>query len=133
MEVFIIRYSCEQTIYIELNQIVGVIEMKTTLLKLQVVILVVTIIFSIIGFCLLPDTVAVQWNSEGVSNYLPRYAASLIPIGVSVLCLMAWKNSAVRFSIRMEMSRTFRVLHTLFWIAFSCIGILLNIVFLLNN
>lgn len=103
------------------------------LLKLQIVILVITVILSIISLCLLPDTVAVQWNSKGVSNYLPRYAASLIPIAVSALCIIGWRNSALRYSDRIEVSRKLRIIHSLFWIAFSCIGILLNIVFWLNN
>lgn len=46
--------------------------MKNTRTKIQLLILAVTVILSVTAFMYLPDVVAVQWNSAGATNYLPK-------------------------------------------------------------
>ena len=46
--------------------------MKNTRTKIQLLILAVTVILSVTAFMYLPDVAAVQWNSAGATNYLPK-------------------------------------------------------------
>ncbi len=107
--------------------------MQKTVGRFQMIVFVITLLFSVAGLFLLPETVAVQWNENGVSNYLPRWIACWIPAVVSVLCLGAWRFSSVRFQTAIDGNRKFCLLHTIAWGIISCIGLALHLVLFVTN
>ncbi|MDE5583368.1 MAG: hypothetical protein K2J08_06665 [Ruminococcus sp.] len=64
--------------------------------KLQMLILIITVLLGITAFCILPDNMAVQWNADGASNYLPKIATIPVSVVVSIFGIISWKYSAVR-------------------------------------
>lgn len=102
--------------------------------KLSISILCITVLLGILCITLLPDTVDVHWNSKGKANgALSIYAVCLISIGVCLLCLKAWQLSALKFEAYLHQYAFFRALSWIFWLCFSCTGILLNLVILFKN
>ena len=66
--------------------------MKNTRTKIQLLILAVTVILSIVAFMYLPDVAAVQWNSAGATNYLPKIWAVVIPPVSSLIAIIFWNG-----------------------------------------
>lgn len=96
---------------------------------LQIFILVAIIILNLISFALLPDNVAVQWNTEGASNYVPKTLAILIPVVVSLFGLLSWKYSAIHYKNIIK----FQKIHSMIWGTVSFTGIFISILFIIMN
>lgn len=107
--------------------------MQETVGRFQMIVFVVTLLFSVAGLFLLPEMVAVQWNENGVSNSLPRWIACWLPTVVSVLCLGAWRLSSARLQTVIEADRKFCLFHTIAWGIISCIGFALHLVLFAAN
>ena len=101
--------------------------------KFQITLLAVTFLCSVAGFFLLPETVAVQWNGNGVSNYLPRFIACWIPLFVSGICFAGWKVSSIHFQTSIEVDKKFRITYAIIWGPVACIGIVLHIILFAAN
>lgn len=101
--------------------------------KFQIALLAVTFVCSVVSLFLLPETVAVQWNKNGVSNYLPRFIACWIPFMVSVLSFAGWKVTSMHFEKAFEINQKFCVAHTIVWTIISLLGILLHLILWLTN
>ena len=69
--------------------------MKNTRTKIQLLILAVTVILSIVAFMYLPDVAAVQWNSAGATNYLPKIVGWKRPVKIG-RCRLLLKASSPR-------------------------------------
>ncbi len=104
---------------------------KITLL--QTLIFTAILLLSIISFFVLPDSVAVQWNSDGISNNISKMTAILIPFVISLFGIASWKYSSVRYNINIETSKTFQIIHSVIWGTVSCIGIIISILFMIMN
>lgn len=104
---------------------------KTTFL--QITILITVVLLSIISFLVLPDSVAVQWNSEGASNHIPKITAVLIPLVISLFGIASWKYSSARYNVNTETSKKFQKIHSAIWGTVSCIGIIISILFMIMN
>jgi len=107
--------------------------MKKALKTVRIVILAATILASVVSLFLLPEQVAVQWRDGLASNWLNRYAAVLLPVFLSAVSLYCWKNSYERMEPLLKNQKTWRVVHTALWTASSCLGIALDVVFLMRN
>ena len=66
--------------------------MKNTRTKIQLFILAVTVLLSVVAFMYLPDVAAVQWNSAGATNYLPKLWAVVIPPVSSLIAILFWNG-----------------------------------------
>ena len=80
--------------------------MKNTRTKIQLLILAVTVILSVTALMYLPDVAAVQWNSAGATNYLPKLWAVVVPPVSSLIAILFWcgnwcehRNDAVELSL----------------------------------
>ena len=98
--------------------------MKNTRTKIQLLILAVTVILSIVAFMYLPDVAAVQWNSAGATNYLPKIWAVVIPPVSSLIAIIFWNGYSDFYKCRnwceyrydaIELSK----FHVCFWILLS--------------
>ncbi len=107
-----------------------VIGMKEKQQIIQIAIFFATVIFSFVNLFLLPDIVAVQWNSGGASNLLPKNSACIIPIGVNLVSLAFWRYSYRKYNVQIETSKKFRVVHQVGCTLFSLLGLIINILFL---
>ena len=107
--------------------------MQKTMGRFQIVLLAVTFASSVAGLFLLPETVAVQWDHNGVSNSLSRAIACWIPFIVNVICFAGWKVSSVHFQTEIEANKKFRVTYTIFWAVVACIGIVLHLILFAAN
>lgn len=106
---------------------------KKSQLKIQITIFLVTILFSVMNMFLLPDTVAVQWNADGASNFISKFTAVLIPIVIVILVFMVWCYSCYKYSMQIQSSSKFKIIHQFVFVLFSCVGIVINIIFLILN
>lgn len=106
---------------------------KKNQLMIQITIFLVTIIFSVVNIFLLPDIVAVQWNADGASNFISKFTAVLIPIGIVILVFMVWRYSCYKYSMQIQSSSKFKMIHQFVFVLFSCVGIIINIIFLFLN
>jgi len=104
---------------------------KITLL--QTLIFTAVLLLSIISFFVLPDSVAVQWNSDGISNNISKMTAILIPFVISLFGIASWKYSSVRYNINIETSKKFQIIHSVIWGTVSCIGVIISILFMIMN
>lgn len=107
--------------------------MQKVLGKLQITLLAVTFLCSVAGLFLLPETVAVQWNESGVSNYLPRFIACWIPFIVSIICFAGWKVASTHFQTAIEVDKKFRITYTVIWGTVACVGMVLHIILFATN
>ena len=89
----------------------------------RIIILCATVILSAVSCCFLPDSVAIQWNASGASNYAPKYLAVLIPVVLCLLMLQTWRA-------RRE---TQAPAADYVWVAASCLGIVVDILMLILN
>ena len=80
--------------------------MKNTRTKIQLLILAVTVILSIVAFMYLPDVAAVQWNSAGATNYLPKIWAVVIPPVSSLIAIIFWNGCCGFFVAPFPLGRT---------------------------
>lgn len=110
-----------------------VIGMKRKQQIIQITIFLATVIFSFINLILLPDIIAVQWNSNGASNYLSKNLACIIPIGVNLVSLVFWRYSYNKYDVQIEASSKFRFVHQVGCILFSVMGVIMNALFLMLN
>ena len=110
--------------------------------KLSVAILIITIVLNIVCLITLPSTIAVHWDSAGTANgFLPTYQAVLISTAATLLCLFVWALLCNRFQNVPTLKITLgelgsKVVYGIFYslgLIFSCIGIVVNIAFLLLN
>ena len=113
--------------------------MKNTRTKVQLFILAVTVILSIVAFMYLPDVAAVQWNSAGATNYLPKIWAVVIPPVSSLIAIIFWNGYSDFYNANPHRNEdntalTFikRAIICLFAII-SCAGICANIAMILLN
>ena len=102
--------------------------MQKAMGRFQIVLLIVTFAGSLAGLFLLPETVAVQWNENGVSNSLSRVVACWLPFVVNVICFAGWKVSSVHFQTQIEVNKKFCVTYTIFWGIVACIGVILHLI-----
>lgn len=100
---------------------------------IQKSILVSVVILSLISLLVLPESVAVQWNFSQTTNYIPKFYAVLIPLAISTFGICSWKYSSVRYGKNIEMSYRIQTIHSVIWCVVSCIGIIINILFMLMN
>lgn len=107
--------------------------MQKVMGRFQIILLIVTFAGSLAGFFLLPETVAVQWNDNGVSNSLSRAVACWIPFIVNVICFAGWKISSVHFQTEIEVNKKFRVTYAITWGVAACIGIVLHLILFAAN
>ena len=87
---------------------------------IQCIILAVTVLTSVLAFFLLPAQVAVQWNGQGPSSYMSRYAAVLLPVMICAVLVIAWngrKTAAPDWAMAV----------------FSCLGIAMDILMIVLN
>lgn len=96
-------------------------------------ILAATVILSIIAYFNLPGTIAVQWSAGEVTNTMALLKAVLLSIEASVICLVVWNLLAVRFAAVLQKHRWLCVLTTVVGAVISCMGIVVNTVFLVMN
>lgn len=110
--------------------------------KLSVAILIITIVLNIVCLITLPPTIAVHWDSGGTANgFLPTYQAVLISTAATLLCLLVWALLCNRFQDATIQKLTLgdigsKVLYGIAYIVgliFSCVGIVVDIAFLLMN
>ena len=113
--------------------------MKNTRTKIQLLILVVTVILSIVAFMYLPDVAAVQWHSAGATNYLPKIWAVVIPPVSSLIAIIFWNGYSDFYNANPSKSGDNVALTFIkkaviyFFAAFSCVGIGANIAMMLLN
>lgn len=110
--------------------------------KFSIAILIITIILDIVCLVALPSTIAVHWDSAGTANgFLPTYQAVLISTAATLLCLLAWALLCNRFqnvpTLKIALGElgsklVYGIVYS-FGLIFSCVGIIINIVFLLLN
>ena len=91
------------------------------------------LLLSIISLFVLPDSVAVQWNYTGASNYIPKIYAVLIPAVISLFGIYSWKYSSIRYNTNIEASKKFQKINSVIWTIVSCAGIIISILFMLMN
>lgn len=114
--------------------------------KLSIAILIITIILDIVCLVVLPSTIAVHWDSAGTANgFLPTYQAVLISTVSTIFCLWVWKllwtltynkfqnNPALEISLGEAGSKVIYAIVHIFSFIFSCVGIVVNIAFLILN
>lgn len=101
--------------------------------KLQTLIFIITVMIGITAFCILPDNIAVQWNADGASNYLPKIATVPVSVAVSIFGIISWKYSAVRYRQYIEASKIIKTFHISAFSIISCMGIILNAIFMIMN
>ncbi|MDE6502601.1 MAG: hypothetical protein K2K02_05625 [Ruminococcus sp.] len=106
--------------------------MKKTEL-LQKTIIITVLLLSVISFLVLPESVAVQWDSDGVSNHIPKITAVLIPLVISLFGIASWKYSSVHYNVNIKTSDNLQKIHSVIWGTVSLIGIIINILFMIMN
>ncbi|MBD5158969.1 MAG: hypothetical protein HDT23_01815 [Ruminococcus sp.] len=99
----------------------------------QTSIFITIFLLSIISFIVLPDNVAVQWNANGASNYIPKIYAVLIPAVISLFGIASWKYSSIRYNTNIETSKKIQTIHSAIWLCFSFTGIIISILFMIMN
>ncbi|MDE5861867.1 MAG: hypothetical protein K2H28_06685 [Ruminococcus sp.] len=99
----------------------------------QTAIFITILLLSIISFIVLPDSVAVQWNANGTSNYIPKIFAVMIPAVISLFGIASWKYSSVRYNINIQASSKIKTINSVIWICFSFTGIITSILFMIMN
>lgn len=104
---------------------------KTTLF--QIIIFIAVILLGAISLIVLPDSVAVQWDSYGTSNNISKTTAVLIPFLISLFGIASWKYSAVRYRTNIETSQKLQIIHSVIWGTFSCIGVIISVIFIIMN
>jgi len=104
--------------------------------KTAIAILIITIILDAVCLVALPATIAVHWDRAGTANgFLPIYQAVLISTAATLLCLLVWALLHNRFQNALG-ERCRKVADAIvygFGFIFSCVGIAVNIVYLLLN
>lgn len=100
---------------------------------IQITIFLATVILSFINFFLLPDIVAVQWNSTGASNFISKNFACIIPIIVNLISLVFLRYFYSKYNLQIETSKKFRVVYRVGSTLLSVVGLIINILFLLLN
>lgn len=101
--------------------------------SIQKTILITIVLFSVISFLVLPDSVAVQWNSDGVSNHISKMTAVLIPLVISLFGISSWKYSSSHYNANIEISKKLQTIHSVIWGTVSCTGIIISILFMIMN
>ena len=92
-----------------------------------VVILAVSAILAFVSFFVLPDPIM---NGE---REIRRHVACLFPIGLSVVCFILWDGLMDKHKELWEKYKALHVLAFAAGTAFSCLGILMSILFLVRN
>lgn len=100
---------------------------------IQITVFLATVIFSFINLFLLPDIIAMQWYSNGTSNFLSKNLACIIPIGVNLVSLAFWRYSYNKYNAQFEASSKSRFVHQVSCLLFSVLGIIINALFLMFN
>ncbi|MDE7136865.1 MAG: hypothetical protein K2O29_00180 [Ruminococcus sp.] len=100
---------------------------------LQALIFTVVLLLSIISFFVLPNSVAVQWNSEGASNHISKAIDISIPVIISLFGIVSWKYSSIRYNANIEASKKLQTIHSVIWGIVSCTGVIINIIFMIMN
>lgn len=107
--------------------------MKKNISKLQIIILAITVISGIAVCIRLPDTIAVQWNTDGANGFLSKYIAALISVGVCLLMIPGHRFFSQKYEMYIQNSTIMKLIHSICWIVFSCCGIVMNVLFLVLN
>lgn len=107
--------------------------MNKTISKLQIIILAITVVSGIAVCVRLPDAIAVQWNTGGANGFLSKYIAALISVGVCLLMIPGYRFFSQKYEIFIQNSTILNLIHSICWIAFSCCGIVMNVLFLILN
>lgn len=101
--------------------------------SIQKILLIAVVLLSIISLIILPDSVTVQWNTNGVSNHIHKMTAVLIPLVISLFGIASWKYSAVRYRTNIEISQKFQIIHSVIWGTVSCTGVIISVIFMIMN
>ena len=107
--------------------------MNKIISKIQIIILAITVVSGIAVCIRLPDTIAVQWNTDGTNGFLSKYVAALISVGVCLLMIPGYRFFSQKYEIYTQNSTIIKLVHSICWIAFSCCGIVINVFFLFLN
>ncbi|MDE5556515.1 MAG: hypothetical protein K2J32_02300 [Ruminococcus sp.] len=99
----------------------------------QILIFSAMLLLSIISYFVLPNSVAVQWNYTGASNYIPKIHAVLIPAVISLFGIYSWKYSFIRYNANIETSKKIQIINSVIWATVSCVGIIISILFMIMN
>lgn len=107
--------------------------MKKIISRLQIIILVITVVSGIAVCARSPDIIAVQWNADGANGFLSKYIAGLISVGVCLLMIPGYQFFSQKYDVYIQNSKVLKLINSICWIAFSCCGIVMNVFFLLLN
>lgn len=107
--------------------------MKNTISRLQIMILAITAASGIAVCVRSPDIIAVQWNGDGANGFLSKYIAAAISVGVCLLMIPGYRFFSRKYEIYIQNSTIIKLIHSVCWIAFSCCGIAMNVLFLVLN
>ena len=100
---------------------------------IQSIAFILTVISSVFVVVLLPDKIAVQWNAAGASNYLSKYVAALIAVGVFAVLNITLTQFESKYESMISASRLFRIANVMFWSIGLFAGAVLNVVFIVMN
>ena len=96
-------------------------------------IFLITLVLSVVNFITLPDTVAVQWSEGKATNFMSKFEAAVLPLGITLLCTFIWllceQNLIAKNLLKGMSEKTVFC----FGILLSCIGIILNIILFVMN
>lgn len=87
----------------------------------------VTAVLAVLSFVLLPDPIQ---NGE---REIRKFVACLFPVGLSVICFILWDGVMDKHKALLEKYKLLHGLAFLAGTAFSCLGILMSILFLMRN
>ena len=90
-------------------------------------ILMVTAVLALISFILLPDTI------QNGAREVRKPVACLFPVGMSVVCFILWDGLMDKHRELLAKSKLLYGLAFLAGTAFSCLGILMSVLFLMRG
>ena len=91
------------------------------------IVLIVTAILATVSFLLLPNPI------QNGAREIRKGVACLFPVGLSVVCFILWDGLMDKHKAILEKYKLLNALAFLAGTAFSCLGILMSVLFLVRN